>query len=192
MQIMRWRQPAAAGRQLLVTLMALTALAAAFQALAGKAHEHGVAKVDIAVEPLRVMVLVEMPLDALLGFERAPRDDAERQRADAALARLRNAATLFAIDPAAGCTPGKVELTAPLLQGPAGAAPAPAAAKDGHGDLDGSFEFRCTDGFKAGFVELGLFEAFARLQRIDVQAVTRKGQLKATLKRPASRVTLAR
>lgn len=187
-----WPNPAAAGRQFLVALASFMALAAASPALAAKAHEHGVARVDIAVEPLRVMVSVEIPLDALLGFERAPRDDAERQRADAALARLRNAATLFAIDPAAGCTPGKVELTAPLLQAPAGAAPAPAATKDSHGDLDGSFEFRCTDGFKAGFVELGLFEAFARLQRIDVQAVTRKGQLKATLKRPASRVTLAR
>jgi len=177
-----------AGRCALITLSALSAL----PALAGKAHEHGVARVDIAVEPARVMVIVEMPLDALLGFERAPRDDAERQRADAAVARLRNAAALFAIDPAAGCTLGKVDLTAPALQLGPGTAPVPTSSKEEHADLDGSFEFRCADGFKAGFVELGLFEAFSRLQRIEVQAVTRKGQLKATLKRPASRVTLAR
>jgi Protein of unknown function (DUF2796) len=171
-------------------LVALAVLAATFPALAGKAHEHGVARVDIAVESARVMLMVEMPLDALVGFERAPRDDAERQRADAALARLRNAAALFGIDPAAGCTPGKVELTAPASS--TGARGAPTGKKEEHADLDGSVEFRCTDGFKAGFVELGLFEAFPRLQRIEVQAVTRKGQLKATLKRPASRVTLAR
>jgi Protein of unknown function (DUF2796) len=192
MFIKQWRHPAAEVRRWgPMALVALAALAA-FPAGAGKAHEHGVARVDIAVEPTRVMVMVEMPLDALLGFERAPRDDAERQRADAAVARLRNPATLFAIDPAAGCTPGKVDLTAPALQLGTGSAPAPASAKEEHSDLDGSFEFRCADGFKAGFVELALFEAFPKLQRIEVQAVTRKGQLKATLRRPASRVTLAR
>ena len=71
-------------------------------------------------------------------------------------------------------------------------AAAGAGAKEGHDDLDGSYEFNCVDGFRAGFVEIGLFDAFARLQRIEVQAVTRKGQIKATLKRPASRLTLAR
>jgi Protein of unknown function (DUF2796) len=160
-------------------------------ALAGKAHEHGVARADLAVEPTRITVLLEMPMDGLVGFERAPRDDAERKAVDAGLARLRNAAALFAIDPAAQCTPGPVELTAPVLG--LGKAAAPAAAKnDGHADIDASYEFSCADGFRAGFVEVGLFEAFARLKRVEVQAVTRKGQIKATLRRPATRLTLAR
>jgi Protein of unknown function (DUF2796) len=158
-------------------------------ATAAKPHEHGIAQIDIAVEAGRVRVMLDMPLEVLLGFERAPRDDAERQRADAAVAQLRNAASLFTPDPAARCTVGPVELKAPVLGlGPA-AAPAP---KSDHADLEASFEFICQDGFKAGFVEVGLFQAFPRLQRIDVQAVTRKGQMKATLRRPASRVTLAR
>jgi hypothetical protein len=173
----------------LFALFALLALAP-LPAAAGKAHEHGVARLDIAVEPARVVLLLELPLDALVGFEHAPRDDAERQRVNAAVAQLRDAAGLYSIDPAAGCKPGKIELTAPVLQ--LGAAATPAAGKEEHADLEGSFEFNCADGFKAGFVELGLFEAFARLQRIEVQAVTRKGQMKATLRRPASRVTLAR
>jgi hypothetical protein len=160
-------------------------------ALAGKAHEHGVARIDLAVEPTRITVLLEMPMDGLVGFERAPRDDAERKAVDAALARLRNAAALFAIDPAASCSVGPVVLTSTVLG--LGQAPATAGARSaGHEDIDASYEFTCADGFRAGFVEVGLFEAFTRLQRVEVQAVTRKGQIKATLKRPATRLTLAR
>lgn len=157
--------------------------------LAGKAHEHGVARVDLAAEPTRITVSLEMPMDGLVGFERAPRDDAERKAVDAGLVRLRNAATLFAIDPAAQCTAGPVVLTAPVLGLGQAAAP---AKNDGHADIDAVYEFTCADGFRAGFVEVGLFEAFSRLQRIEVQAVTRKGQIKATLKRPSTRLTLAR
>ena len=62
------------------------------------------AKLDVAVEPSRVTLELDTPLDNLLGFERAPRTDAERQQADAAVAKLKAAAGLFRIDNAAGCT----------------------------------------------------------------------------------------
>jgi hypothetical protein len=66
------------------------------------------------------------------------------------------------------------------------------AVADGHGDLEGHFEFACKAGSRAGFVEVGLFTAFAPLRRVELQVVTAKGQMKATLVRPASRVALAR
>jgi len=172
-------------------LLAVVPALMAGPVFAGKAHEHGVARADLAVEPTRITVVLDMPMDGLAGFERAPRDDAERKAVDAAVARLRNAAALFAIDPAAQCVPGPVVLTSTVLG--LGKPLAPAGAKsDGHEDIEASYEFNCVDGFRAGFVEVGLFEAFSRLKRIDVQAVTRKGQVKATLKRPATRLTLAR
>ena len=77
-------------------------LAAPLGALAaGHAHVHGVAKMDIAVEPKTIVVHLETPLDNLVGFERAPRTDSERQRADEAVARLRAGDELFKFDP--GC-----------------------------------------------------------------------------------------
>lgn len=159
---------------------------AAVAAHAGKPHEHGAAKLDVAIDAGRVTLLLEMPLDSLVGFEREPRTDAERATAAAAIDKLRAPATLFRIDPAAGCTPGAVDLKAASLGLGGG------AAKDGHDDLDASFEFVCKDGARAGFVEVGLFDAFPRLARVDVQTATRKGQLKATLKRGTTRVPLAR
>ncbi|MFN9767069.1 MAG: DUF2796 domain-containing protein [Pseudomonadota bacterium] len=171
---------------LLLALAGSTALGIAH---AGKAHEHGVARLDIAVEAARVVIELDTPLDNLVGFERAPRTDAERAAVAAAVARLRDAATLFRIDGAAGCTAGKVELaSAPLGLGKA---PAPAQGS-AHADLEGSFEFGCTAGAQAGVVEVGLFEAFPRLKRLEVQVATPRGQAKATLRRPNARITLPR
>ena len=156
---------------------------------AGHAHEHGVVKLDIAIEAGKLTVQMESPLDNLVGFERAPRTDAERQRVDAAVARLKAAAALFKIDPAAGCTLASVELvSAPLNLGK----PEPGAVDDGHADLDGDFEFACKNSARAGFIDLGLFSAFSGMQRIDVQIAAPQGQFKRTLQRPASRITLSR
>jgi hypothetical protein len=160
------------------------AAAAASAGAAPKAHEHGVARLDVGVDPQRVTVLLELPQDSVLGFEREPRSDAERAAADAALAKLKEGASLFRIDSAAQCTPARADVQAPVLTA--------AGKADAHEDISASYEFTCKDGNRAGFVETALFEAFPRLQRIDVQAVTRKGQVRATLKRPVSRLPLAR
>lgn len=167
--------------------LALAALGAPVHA--ARPHEHGVATLDVAVEAGRVSFSLDTPLDNLLGFEHAPRTDAERAKAAAAVARLRDAAALFRIDSAAACTLGKVELVSSAL----GLGPAPAAAgKEGHADLQGQFDFLCTAGNRAGFVELGLFDAFPALKRMDLQLVTPKGQMKVTLRRPQTRVALVR
>jgi Protein of unknown function (DUF2796) len=172
---------------LLSGVVFLWAGAAPTAAWAGRAHEHGVARLDVGVEAGRVVLELQMPLDSLVGFERAPRTDAEREKADAALKKLRDGAALFRVDGQAGCELGKVDLRSPHL-GLGGAAPAAGE----HADLDGTYEFRCKAGARAGFVEVGLFEAFAGLKRIELQVATPRGQVKATLRRPASRVQLAR
>jgi hypothetical protein len=167
---------------------AIGALLLATSALAHGPHEHGVVKLDVAVEPGRVTLLMESPLANLVGFERAPRTDAERQRVDAALATLNAAATLFKIDPAAGCVPGPVELNAAALEG---GKPGAAEAEAGHADIDASFTFKCKKTAPA-FIDVGLFTAFPAIQRIDVQLATGSAQAKRTLVRPAARLSLPR
>jgi hypothetical protein len=161
--------------------------------LAHKAHEHGAATLELAVDAGRVTVELSSPLDGLVGFERAPRTDAERKAVDAAIAALRQPEALFRFDPAAQCTPKGVELAAPKLG--LGGTVAGAGAADGageeHGDLQARYELECK-GRPPAFVEVGLFESFRRLSRIDVQWVTPKAQGKVSLKRPAKRVELAR
>lgn len=168
-------------------LLGAALLGCSAAAWAARGHEHGVARLDVGVEAGRVFVELDIPLDSLIGFERAPRTDAEREKADAAVKKLRDGAAMFRIDGNAGCELARVDLKAPHL-GLGGTAP----ASGDHADLSGLYEFRCSAGAKAGFVEVGLFEAFAGLKRIELQVVTPRGQLKATLRKPASRVQLAR
>ena len=168
------------------TLSALGLAVVCGAAAAGKPHEHGVARLDVAAESRGLSLLLEVPLDSLLGFEHEPRSDAERQQVDLALARLRAGAALFRIDPAAGCAAKSMKLQSDAL-GLGGE-----KIKEGHAEIEAAYEFSCTDGGRAGFVEAQLFEAFPRLQRVEVQTATRRGQMKATLVRPVTRVPLAR
>lgn len=164
----------------LTTLLVTAGLAAS--AWAGKAHEHGAARLDVALDGSTLTLILETPLDGLLGFERAPRSDAERRAAEAAIATLRAADALFAIDPAAQCRAASVELSsAPLGLGGT-------AKDDGHGDLDGEFVFRCQAA--PAWLDAGLFKAFPRLARLDVQVAAPKGQRRLVLKRPAQRIDL--
>ena len=162
-------------------------LAAPLGALAhGSAHEHGVAKLDIAVDAKQIVVQFESPLDNLVGFERAPRTDAERQRADEAVARLKDGEKLFQFDPAAGCKLMRTNLDSPPLGLGSNSPP----AKGDHADLFGSWEFSCADAAKAAYVDVGLF-AFKQLKRVQVQLALPKTQAKSELKRPKARISLA-
>ena len=171
--------------------LALTGLAfAAGPAWAGKAHEHGVMKLDVAVDGSKLSIALESPLDSFLGFERAPRTDAERQAAAELLGRLRRpdqGAPLFSPEAAAQCSLSKADVRAPVLQ-----APMPAAAKDGHAELDAEYVYTCAQPAQLKSLELGLFEAFRRLKRIDVQVAGPQGQSRLTLTRPARSIRLVR
>jgi hypothetical protein len=157
---------------------------------AGKAHEHGALKLDVAIDGNKIAFAMEAPLDSLLGFERAPRTDAERKAAADVLTRLRSpdkGTPLFVMDAAAQCTLGKAEVRAPVLE--PGAKP---TSKDAHADLDASYEFTCAKPDELRTLDVGLFDAYKRTQRIDVQVAGPKGQVKVTLKRPARKVRLVR
>jgi hypothetical protein len=65
-------------------------------------HVHGVVALDVALEGPRVVLSLKAPLDSLVGFERAPRTDAERRAAADVPARLREPDALFKLDPATG------------------------------------------------------------------------------------------
>ena len=158
----------------------------------------------MAIEGNKFTVALESPLDSLLGFERAPRTDTERKAAADMLARLRSGGALFKADAAAQCTLNKAEVTAPVLDAANKAPVTGAAAKatltgaaakateGDHADLDASYEYTCAQPQQLRTLELGLFDAFKRMQRIEVQVAGAQGQSKVTLKRPARTVKLVR
>jgi Protein of unknown function (DUF2796) len=157
-------------------------------ALHAQGHEHGAARLDIALDAGSLTLQLEAPLESLFGFERAPRSAAERERVGAAIARLNAADTLWRPDPAGGCALAGVELTSAVL----GLGAAPPGTPGDHADLDANIVFRCRDAARVAYVDSQLFTAFAALQRIDVRVAAPAGQFRRTLKRPAARIVLTR
>lgn len=155
----------------------------------GRPHVHGVAELDIAIEPGKITLQLSTPLDSLLGFERAPRGVAETRRVETAVAALKAAGALFRFSPTAGCAVASVDLNSAALKL---GSPDPAEVHEGHADLDATYVFNCTDVAKATEVDVGLFDAFIRMQSLKVEVATGRGQFKRDLKRPAQRVTLVR
>lgn len=174
------------------TMLAVSIPAQATEA----AHVHGLMHLDIAVDKQLLTVQLESPLDSLLGFERRPRTPAERQAADALLKLMGDAATLFKPDAAAQCVPTTVSLESAALQSMAPslekATNKDAGTESDHADLDASYEFSCAHAEKLTAVEVGLFDAFKRLQKIEVQVAGAKLQSKQTLQRPDKLVRLTR
>jgi len=166
----------------LAGLMAAAPPAAMAQA---RAHVHGQLKLDIAIDGPTVVIEMESPLDNFVGYEHAPRTEAEKKMAEDAISQLRAADQLFKIDPAANCKLGPVTLRSAALT----LGKAEPSAGEGHADLDGTFAFNCTKAPEAKFIELGLFGAFKGLRQVDAQIASPDGQFKRTLKRPATRLS---
>ncbi|HEV8313023.1 MAG TPA: DUF2796 domain-containing protein [Burkholderiaceae bacterium] len=170
--------------------VAMACLVPALGQPAGHAHVHGKARMDVAIDSASITLALDSPLESLLGFERAPRSSAERERVQALVSALR-AGTAFRIDPAAGCRLRAVTLDSPPLGlGPAAPGAGASASSDEHADLDGSFEFDCTAAARAGFIELPLFGLSSHLHEVDVQVATPRGQFARTLTPAAARLVL--
>ncbi len=178
--------------KVLATPFLVLALCAASSAAAGagQAHVHGRAQIDVAIEARRITVHLDTPMFNLLGFEHAPRTPAQRAQADAAMIALKDAARLWRIDADAGCTLQAIELSAPAL-GLGGPHEAHGHdAHEAHADIEAEYGFDCIDAGRAAVIEVGLFDAFARLQNAEVQVAGPHGQFKRRLERGQARVVL--
>lgn len=173
--------------------IAILSLAAAASAQ-GQAHQHGVVQLGVAIDGPTLSLSLDAPLDSLLGFERRPRTAGEREAVAAVLKRLDPGAALWRPNAEAQCRLTKTTVEVPLLQtvGVPGAKEAKEAKEAEHADLNGSWEFHCGQMDKLSAIELGLFDAFKRVQRIEVQVAGPKGQVKRELMRPNKLLGLSR
>ena len=127
-------------------------------ALAHGAHEHGVAKMNIAIEGATVEIALESPLINAISFEHAPNTEAQRAEVRAMAAKLRQPEEIFLLTKAAQCRPVEVSLTSenlpPELLGETAAATesdkkAPAAKDDDKAVAEAHHEHDEHDGHDA-------------------------------------------
>lgn len=169
-------------------LMLLALATGAAPALASKAHAHGVMALNVALEGPVLAVQLDAPQDTLVGHERRPKPGVETTAANAVLALLRDTPRWLKPDAAAGCALGTVVLQPGRLLGPA-----QPGEKDGdHADVGVSVQWRCQTPAALKSLEVGLFNAFSRVSRIDVQVAGGSGPAKQVLRKGNARVVLAR
>lgn len=149
-------------------LMSAACLVLAFAApvQAAGAHAHGEGRLGIAIERDGLVLALELPLDAAVGFERAPRTAAERAALDAARKALEDPA-LFLPTAAAKCLAAPPRVTLPTFDGQPG---------ERHADIDATYAFRCAAPTALKGIETSLFRQFKRLYRIEAQRVGPAGQ----------------
>jgi len=159
------------------------------------AHEHGTAKVNIAVDGAQVSIGLESPLANLLPFEHSPTTPEQQKQVKDMARRMYSAETLFKLTPAAECRLNKVSLEsenldASLLDPEATIEPAraddggtPNSEKDEeeHGDLDADFTFLCAKPEKLNSVDILLFDAWPQLEKVEARVATPNGQRAGTL-----------
>jgi hypothetical protein len=151
-------------------------------AAAHKAHTHGVADLDVAVDGGRISVALSAPAADVVGFEHAPRDAAQRDAVAAAEKLLRSHAELFAMPASAGCRFVSADVTVPWQDG--------AGSDDGHADFGARWEFDCTDPAKLGFLEVRIAQKLPGDLRLRATVLDERGQQRTELSRSRTRLTL--
>ncbi len=96
-------------------MMVTIELAVPARAHGAGSHVHGRATLEIAIDGAAVQVNLNSPLDNLLGFEHAPRNEKERQAVRTMALKLRQADNLLIFTPAAQCRLKSARLESLLL-----------------------------------------------------------------------------
>ena len=168
-------------------LLVVVTLAYAAPGAALHAHEHGIARLDVAVDGARLLIGLESPLDNLVGFEHAPRSDKQRAALKKMTEELMASERLYKLPAGAECKSVRVALEHPHQGGglAAGKAEKPDRARDSHDDahaeLRGTWEFVCGRSDSLIRLDVQLFDVFPGIKRIRAQIATARGQATANL-----------
>ena len=146
------------------------------------AHQHGAASLKVSLEGPVLQIAYDGPSETILGFEHAPKTDAQKKTVARAEEQLKQPAQLFVTPPAAECRPqpARVEMKLPA-----------AGSKETHSEIEVEWRWECARPDALTHVDVGLFKAFSRLKQLRAEVVTARGQKTSVLKPGAARLKIA-
>lgn len=154
-----------------------------------EAHVHGEGRLNIVRHDKELHIELISPAANIVGFEHAPTSEAEHAKLDAALARLKDGASLFGLPTAAGCKVHEARVSTPLAE---------EAQHDDHGhdkhdhnehdhdkhdhdkhdedgethaDITAEYHIECAQPAALSQLRVELFEAFPSFHHIEAQIV---------------------
>jgi Protein of unknown function (DUF2796) len=146
-----------------------------------KAHQHGAATLEVTLDGGTLQIALDGPGDNFLGFEHAPRTDAEKKTVARVEQQLKQPAQLLSPSPAAACQaePPRVEIKLPTP-----------GSQETHSDIEAEWSWRCGQPGALAHVDVELFKRFPRLKELRVQIATPQTQKTLILKPGAPRIRL--
>lgn len=127
-------------------------------------HQHGKGVLEIGIEGRTLSGALEMPLEALLGFEHAPKTSKEMSAQSKLEKRLSSIDAWFEINPEAQCTPSSPQTKLDR----------DAHAK--HSDLLYTFTYSCSNPGTLKEIRLLFFKEYPGVKEVKVELASPKGQ----------------
>ena len=150
------------------------------------AHEHGVGRLNAALDGKTLALELQSPAMNLVGFEHVATSDADKAKVAAARALLEQPLALFNLPKAAGCVVENQELESPLF------GDTPDADDDhdeddkdedghehhhDHSEIHAHYQFTCATPDALKTLDLAnIFNSFPATQKIQVQLIGPSGQ----------------
>lgn len=142
-----------------------------------KAHEHGMAKLILAIETDTTGTIdLDVPADSIYGFEHKAKSKADKAAQEKGFKKLKDSSV---IQFPAGCTVTnqKVELEAADHE-------AHHDEHEGeHADVSASYSVKCASDLSGKKVSVSLFSAFPKIKAISFQILSPKGQTENKVKK---------
>ena len=160
------------------TILVVGLLLGSSKLIAGEAHEHGTADLQMALEVEQLQIVFKSPAMNLLGFEHAPQSDEEKQVFAAVAEQLKSPSALIA---PAGC-----DLVSMDVDMPEGAEDDHDEHGDEehehhHADISASYVYQCSESAPHITVTLGLMQTYPSMQHLRVAWVSDQSQGGMTL-----------
>ncbi|MNQ23820.1 hypothetical protein D3C85_369970 [compost metagenome] len=150
------------------------------------AHEHGVGRLNAALDGKTLELELESPAMNLVGFEHVATSDADKAKVAAVRAQLEKPLALFNLPTAAGCVVENQELESPLFGDKPDADDdhdEDAKDEDGHehhhdhSEIHARYQFTCATPAALKSLDLAnIFTRFPATQKIQVQLIGPSGQ----------------
>jgi hypothetical protein len=175
------------------------------------AHVHGIAHLNVALEGKNLYMEFASPAANIVGFEHAPKNQAERDAVESAQNTLKNAEAVFKLPPAAGARLVEASVVSEAEHDTHHDAEhdhegegrhedkagkdhehhdADEHGSETHSDFRAVYRFSCQNPDKLATIEVRLFELFPGIEEIEVQILTETKQtaMELTAKKPKIRL----
>jgi hypothetical protein len=162
-----------------------------------KAHQHGVAKVDIAVETKEsttATVEIESPAESIYGFEHQPKSDADKAKVEAANTKLgAEILNMVKFDSTLGCTAKTTKIEHEFEEDDKKSDAHHGKEKKHHGEhseVHAEFAITCQKPLAGTQVSFDFSSSFSGLKTVKVQALVGGAQSGVTVKKAGASLKL--